>query len=852
MRLTNLHFFDRVGLVFTKEEQSQALIERASSIKRIKNRDVQHKDDLYCRVKIESIIHTGDEPVYDIEVEGKHEFVANGFRVHNSFMFSYAYVIWRAYNNWLPSSIEMGGAFKSIPRVSVGYIFSNTQDQAINLLDLVKREIESNPKLIHLLPDTKDVWNKTEVKLSNGATIRARGWGQSVRGAHPVYVVADDCLNDETIYSEITRNRQIDYFYSAVTPMLVPGGQLIVVGCVRPDTFVLTRDGIKQIGKLVEGGNFSDQRAIEFNREVYGENGFKNASKLWVNGKCKTKRITTTYGLEIEGSHRHPLRVQHSKTPRHRKSVRWERMDNLKLGQLVQVEIGQNVYGNKFNDTDLAYFMGLWTAEGSSEPCGRLTICTSEPTLLSYLESKPMGYEFSRHQNKSRVQSVELYSKMKSLGVKFEKAECKVVPDCIFSATREAQAAFIRGFADGDGCSYSNGRLQQINLSSASKELIVGIRAILMNMGMLPSYLVKPPGVSKLVVGKFDSHQLVLSAGYAYKFMKEVGFTVAHKKKEFKPMEAKQKLFVGIKGIEDGECETVDFVIPDDHTFCSNGFISHNTPFHQEDLYQKLSQNSAYFFHRSPSISDTGEALWPTRYTKEMLMKRKEEVGSTRFAREYLCLPIGDDSSLFPESILQPCYDNQYEMPAFSTAEDRKALQIYTGVDLALSSTVGADYTVITTLGVDQFKNRWIMDIRRKRGLGMMEQLREIQDVHKQYKPQKIYIEDNGFQRVFRDELIRNTDLPVEGFTTGAHNKNSLERGVPSLQILFENRKFVIPRKTERDRRITDILINELKCFTWQDGKLQGVGAHDDCVLSLWLANECASSSTFSFSFVGD
>ena len=113
----------------------------------------------------------------------------------------------------------------------------------------------------------------------------------------------------------------------------------------------------------------------------------------------------------------------------------------------------------------------------------------------------------------------------------------------------------------------------------------------------------------------------------------------------------------------------------------------------------------------------------------------------------------------------------------------------------------------------------------------------------------RIYIEDNNFQRVFKDELVRRTDMPVSGFTTTGYNKNSLERGVPSLQILFENRKFVIPRKTARDRTMTDILIHELKSFTWTDGKLQGLGAHDDMVMSLWIANEAVNASSFNFTF---
>ena len=424
-----------------------------------------------------------------------------------SFFFSFAYPIWRAYYHWIPPILSEG--FKSIPKICLGYIFSNTQDQAIKFLEIIKFEVETNPKLKHLLPEKRDTWSKTEIKFGNRAIIRARGWNMSVRGAHPVWITCDDVLNDETIYSELQRKKQIDYFFSAVTPMLVPGGQLIVVG----------------------------------------------------------------------------------------------------------------------------------------------------------------------------------------------------------------------------------------------------------------------------------------------------------------------------------------------------------TPFHKEDLYQQLLENKTYFFKRYSAL-DKSELvpLWPTRYTREMLLQKKEEVGSTRFAREYLCLPISDESSLFPEKIITDCYDTNYEMPTYLTTEERAQFTggIFTGVDLALSSTVGADYTVITTLGVDKFKNRWLLDLRRKKGLAMSEQLREIEDVHRAFRPAKILIEDNGFQRVFRDELVRNTDLPVEGFTTTAQRKNSLEKGIPSLQILFENRKFVIPRKTDRCRRITDYLVSELKCFTWSDGKLQGLGAHDDTVMSLWVSSEACNEARFSFSFVGE
>jgi hypothetical protein len=426
----------------------------------------------------------------------------NASRDHGkSYFFSFAYPIWRMYYHWIPN---VPPEFKSIPKHCVGYIFSSNQENSIRMLRDVRQEIETNPKLQHLVPDTKEIWSATEIKLSNGAVCRARGYGVAVRGGHPGWLVADDVLSDENLYSELTRAKDVEYFYSAITPMVVPKGQIVVVG----------------------------------------------------------------------------------------------------------------------------------------------------------------------------------------------------------------------------------------------------------------------------------------------------------------------------------------------------------TPFHAQDLYNSLEENTEYDFSRFPAIKEkTGEALWPTRYSKPMLDAKKREVGNTRFTREYMCIPIDDSSSLFPDKVLRENYREDLSLVTDMTDSLRSEYTIHTGVDLAMSANVGADYTVITTVGIDKHQNRRLFDIRKSKGRGMTEQLHEIEDVYYRFKPERIFIEDNQFQRVFADELVRNTDLPVQGFTTTAHNKNSFERGVPSLQILFENQKFQIPRMTDRDRRVTDELLHELKCFTYVNGKLQGLGAHDDMVMSLWIANESARQNQFNFSF---
>ena len=121
-----------------------------------------------------------------------------------SFFFSKGYPIWRAYNE--PNK--------------QGMVFSATDAQAKEKLGQIIFELEENPKLQFLLPTgARKKFNKREIRLTNGHEIIARGWGTKVRGYHPHYILCDDVLNDEDIYSELVRRKNIDYFYSAI-PLL--------------------------------------------------------------------------------------------------------------------------------------------------------------------------------------------------------------------------------------------------------------------------------------------------------------------------------------------------------------------------------------------------------------------------------------------------------------------------------------------------------------------------------------------------------------------------------------------------------------------------------------------------------
>lgn len=281
------------------------------------------------------------------------------------------------------------------------------------------------------------------------------------------------------------------------------------------------------------------------------------------------------------------------------------------------------------------------------------------------------------------------------------------------------------------------------------------------------------------------------------------------------------------------------------------------TPFHAADLYGFLRTNKRYVFKRYPGIikdKDGNEKpLFPWRWSLKNLKLKRVEIGSVSFAREILCEPITDDISIFPSYLFPPLFDEQLKLrPTLAEVRER-GWATYIGVDLALSASVGADYTVIFVLAKDAHGHRFVVDIVRSKGLSFRKQLELITRVSQRYDPNLIFIEANLFQKVYSDEMRRTSDLPVKPFVTHATNKNPLDKGIPSLRIMLENEKYTIPRMASDHHTIeaTDTWISEASQFGFVDGKLQGIGEHDDCVMAWWLAEEALKAGGFSFA-MGD
>ena len=264
------------------------------------------------------------------------------------------------------------------------------------------------------------------------------------------------------------------------------------------------------------------------------------------------------------------------------------------------------------------------------------------------------------------------------------------------------------------------------------------------------------------------------------------------------------------------------------------------TPFSYTDIYAELSENQAYTVRTYPCFNALNEPLWPSRWDYDSLMARKAEIGSLKFTREYLCVPVSTGTSLFNPEYLDKAKHKDLVIKPMR----REGYKYYVGVDPAISTD--GDYNVITVLEVDENDNKSIIYVDRSKNVEFRENIEKVRIIGKIFNPEAVLFETNTFAKSFTQELRNVSDINVHDFTTTRKKKQEI---ILNLQMNFENGKIRLPYGNEESRRVSSALIEVLSMFTITDrGKFEGVGAHDDMVMSLALAN--AATQTLSEKFI--
>lgn len=266
--------------------------------------------------------------------------------------------------------------------------------------------------------------------------------------------------------------------------------------------------------------------------------------------------------------------------------------------------------------------------------------------------------------------------------------------------------------------------------------------------------------------------------------------------------------------------------------------INVGTPFHENDLFGVLKKRKGWRVFVYPAITPDGRVLWPSRYSFQDLMDKRDENGPIAFSREQLCKPIVSDASIFPYSLVSKAFKG---MENYRLVQNRESFpirfnRVVTAGDFAMSANTGADYTVFMTFGIDNDDNRWLLNFWRAKGKTFQEQMLQLRRINTEFRPDCIMLESNQFQQIFVQEADRQ-GLPVLPHNTNT-NKYDMKEGVPGLALTFERQKFRFPRGDQFSIDATDLVASELGSIAYTDKGLQGVGEHDDTVMCLWIA-EC-------------
>jgi hypothetical protein len=264
------------------------------------------------------------------------------------------------------------------------------------------------------------------------------------------------------------------------------------------------------------------------------------------------------------------------------------------------------------------------------------------------------------------------------------------------------------------------------------------------------------------------------------------------------------------------------------------------TPFTYTDIFAELEENSEYDVKRYPAISQTGEALWPSRWDLDSLERRRNEIGSSKFTREYLCIPISSNTMLFGKEHVDNSKDRTSKLLWHGNTE---AFKYYIGYDPSLSAD--GDYTVMIVIEVDEDMNKKVVHMVREKNIDFRSHITRISDLCQRFKPEVVMIETNTFAKSFSMELKDISDFPVKEFTMSRKKKEEI---ILNLQMNFENGKIILPYADDQARAVTNTIAMELEAFGISTkGRIEGLGAHDDTVIALALANYATKSFNDTF-----
>ena len=260
--------------------------------------------------------------------------------------------------------------------------------------------------------------------------------------------------------------------------------------------------------------------------------------------------------------------------------------------------------------------------------------------------------------------------------------------------------------------------------------------------------------------------------------------------------------------------------------------------------------------------------LWPDRFTKDKLQKIKYDIGSVSFQQEYMNDPIDNTSSLIKREWIKQCFRADLSAEDVFNMIGKGEFDMKTmGADFAFSDRITADESAYCGIGrKDEFY--YLLNCQKDKGLSVTEQMAIMKnELYPRYKYDQMGLEENSIKAISKD--IQQWNLPITLFWTAASDPAAKKKGdydwndkrhtvgkinlIMRLGTAFENKRFVIPYKTDADKAIAEKILYECTSYALSDGKLVEAGVHPDIPIALGYALELLNMGDESvFMFAGE
>lgn len=278
--------------------------------------------------------------------------------------------------------------------------------------------------------------------------------------------------------------------------------------CVNFDSLLLTQNGLLSFKELV--GFHTIEKEFLLTLPLFGRTKEVKTAGVYCKGLAKTIILQTNNGFEIEGTPEHPILVWDTSIC----ATKFKQLQNITKNDRVVIQRGQNYFGDTlilkefklFNTPrqrklvkipvkltkNLARFFAYIIAEGSLTAQSRSIGFTNKDKNLvedfQKISKDLFDVEVHKTSNDSidyLIHSVTLKEFLNFHEI-FGKAVDKKIPQCIRCAPQKYVVEFLRTFFECEGSVSKN-----IEISSASKELIRQLQILLLNFGIISKRLTR-------------------------------------------------------------------------------------------------------------------------------------------------------------------------------------------------------------------------------------------------------------------------------------------------------------------------------------------------------------------------